>query len=143
MRFQNLTLPIERVSWRGPLAGCNVTVHQHRDGTLSIIYGPHRLGRYTAPGRPTGINKDRCPTGDCGRLTTTGHFTCYKERTFSFATNSFNRQSEATGRLLFREYFLSFFVEPASMAVFGASGNDFYQDHADDEPSDVRPVRNS
>ncbi len=48
--WQNLSLQIERVSWRGTLAGCNVTVHQHLDGTLSISYGPHALGRYTAAG---------------------------------------------------------------------------------------------
>lgn len=49
---QNLVLQIERVSWRGTLAGCNVTVHQHLDGCLSISYGPHLLGRYTATGEP-------------------------------------------------------------------------------------------
>ena len=48
--FQNLNLQIESVSWRGTLAGCNVRVHQHLDGTLSITYGPHRLARYTAQG---------------------------------------------------------------------------------------------
>src|ERR1019366_7312828 len=26
------------------------TVHQHLDGTISLTYGPHRLGRYTAQG---------------------------------------------------------------------------------------------
>jgi hypothetical protein len=50
--FQNLTLQIERVSWRGTLAGCQVTVHQHLDKTLSMTHGPHRLGRYTAQGVP-------------------------------------------------------------------------------------------
>ena len=50
--WQNLSLQIERVSWRGTLAGCNVTVHQHLDGTLSISYGPHRLGQYTGQGEP-------------------------------------------------------------------------------------------
>jgi transposase len=49
--FQNLTLQIERVRWRGTLAGCNVTLHQHFDQTLSITYGPHRLGRFTAQGQ--------------------------------------------------------------------------------------------
>jgi transposase len=44
--FQNLTLQIEPVRWRGTLAGCAVTVHQHLDGTLSLSYGPHSLGRY-------------------------------------------------------------------------------------------------
>src|SRR5271167_447836 len=48
--FQNLNLQIERVRWRATLAGCNVTVHQHLDGTLSLTYGPHRLGGYTAGG---------------------------------------------------------------------------------------------
>ena len=48
--FQNLTLQIDRVSWRGTLAGCQVTVHQHLDGTLSLTHGPHRLGRYTRQG---------------------------------------------------------------------------------------------
>ena len=50
--LQNLILQIERVGWRGTLAGCNVTVHQHLDGSFSISYGPHRLGRYTAGGIP-------------------------------------------------------------------------------------------
>ena len=48
--WQNLSLQIERVSWRATLAGCNVLVHQHLDGALSISYGPHTLGRYTAMG---------------------------------------------------------------------------------------------
>jgi transposase len=50
--FQNLHLQIERVRWRGTLAGCNVMVHQHLDGGLSLTYGPHRLGQYTAQGVP-------------------------------------------------------------------------------------------
>jgi hypothetical protein len=48
--FQNLQLQIERVNWRGTLAGCNVMVHQHLDGTISLTHGPHRLGRFTAQG---------------------------------------------------------------------------------------------
>src|SRR5215467_14495189 len=48
--FQNLHLQIERVSWRVTLAGCSVTVHQHLNGQLSLSYGPHTLGRYTAQG---------------------------------------------------------------------------------------------
>ena len=48
--FQNLALQLERVGWRATLAGCQVTVHQHLDGTLSITHGPHLLGRYTAEG---------------------------------------------------------------------------------------------
>ena len=51
--FQNLALQIEPVAWRGTLAGCQIAVHQHLDGTLSLTYGPHRLGRYTAQGSRT------------------------------------------------------------------------------------------
>src|SRR5215470_13072570 len=50
--FQNLSLQIERVRWRATLAGCQVMVHQHLDGTLSLTHGPHCLGRYGADGRP-------------------------------------------------------------------------------------------
>jgi hypothetical protein len=48
--FQNLTLQIEPVRWRGTLAGCTVTVRQHLDRTLSLSYGPHSLGRYDEQG---------------------------------------------------------------------------------------------
>ena len=48
--FQNLALQIEPVAWRGTLAGCRIAVHQHLDGSLSLTYGPHRLGRYTEQG---------------------------------------------------------------------------------------------
>ena len=55
--FQNLSLQIERVRWRATLAGCQVVVHQHLDGTLSITHGPHLLGRYTADGTLQSTNK--------------------------------------------------------------------------------------
>jgi len=66
--LQNLTLQIERVRWRGTLAGCNVTVHQHLTGTLSISYGPHRLGQYTAQGesitgRPPAVAVEKTQAG--------------------------------------------------------------------------------
>ena len=48
--FQNVSLQIERVRWRATLAGCQVVVHQHLDGTISIAHGPHCLGRYKADG---------------------------------------------------------------------------------------------
>ncbi len=50
--FLNRTLQIQPVRWRGTLAGCSLTVHQHLDGTLSLSYGPHGLGRYDAAGLP-------------------------------------------------------------------------------------------
>ena len=55
--FQNLILQIEAVRWRATLAGCQVTVHQHLDGTLSLTHGPHLLGRYTAEGAAQGAKK--------------------------------------------------------------------------------------
>jgi len=50
--FRNLTLQIERVRWRATLAGCQVVVHQHLNGTLTLTHGPHCLGRYDARGTP-------------------------------------------------------------------------------------------
>ena len=44
--FQNLNLQIEAVRWRATLVGCQVTVHQHLDGTISLTKVPHLLGRY-------------------------------------------------------------------------------------------------
>ena len=59
--FQNLTLQIERVIWRGTLAGCTVTLHQHLDGTISLTHGPHRLGRYSAQGVAIACSKNVVP----------------------------------------------------------------------------------
>lgn len=50
VNFDTLVLQIDRVRWRGTLAGCRVLVHQHADHTLSITYGPHLVGRYNAQG---------------------------------------------------------------------------------------------
>ena len=57
--FQNLALQIEPVRWRGTLAGCTVTVHQHLDGNLTLTHGPHRLGHYTAQG--SSLNESHAP----------------------------------------------------------------------------------
>ena len=48
--WANHRLQIDKTSWRGTLAGCRVTVCEHLDGRLSIVYGPHRVGHYTADG---------------------------------------------------------------------------------------------
>lgn len=48
--YANRSLQIERTKWRGTLAGCRVTVHLHLDGKLTISYGPHTVGAYTAEG---------------------------------------------------------------------------------------------
>ncbi len=50
VNVQKLILQIEAVRWRATLAGCMVIVHQHLDGTFTITYGPHCVGRYGADG---------------------------------------------------------------------------------------------
>jgi transposase len=45
-------LQIEQTPWRNTLAGCRVTVYEHLDGTLSVGYGPHLVGRFNAEGIP-------------------------------------------------------------------------------------------
>src|ERR1035438_4356161 len=98
--FQNLSLQIERVRWRATLAGCQVVVHLHLNGTLSLTHGPHCLGRYDAAGAPLTAqasaelsrgrgtapfpcNPSPKPTqpNRRGHNFETGHFTCYKNRT--------------------------------------------------------------
>ena len=46
VRWGNRCLQIEKTRWRATLAGCRVTVFEHLDGTLTLGYGPHRLGPY-------------------------------------------------------------------------------------------------
>src|SRR5947209_8398084 len=50
--FARLVLQIERQRWRSTLAGCRVTVYEHLDGTLSLGYGAHEVGRYDPEGMP-------------------------------------------------------------------------------------------
>lgn len=50
--FARLTLQIERQRWRSTLSGCRVTVYEQLDGTLSLGYGAHEVGRYAADGTP-------------------------------------------------------------------------------------------
>lgn len=50
VRIANHTLQIERTKWRGTLAKCRVLVCEHLDGTWSVFYGPHLVGRYAPDG---------------------------------------------------------------------------------------------
>jgi transposase len=45
-------LQIEKAPWRGTLAGCRVLVYEHLDGTWSVGYGPHVVGRFNREGIP-------------------------------------------------------------------------------------------
>ena len=49
--FQNLVLQLQPVGWRATLAGCKVRVHQHLDGTITLMHGPQQLGRYSHEGK--------------------------------------------------------------------------------------------
>ncbi len=44
------TWQLEKSRFGSSLAGCTVTIHEHLDGTISIRYGPHVVGRYAADG---------------------------------------------------------------------------------------------
>jgi transposase len=48
--FANRTWQLERTKFRGSLAGCRVTVHEHLDDSYSITFGPHVVGRYASTG---------------------------------------------------------------------------------------------
>lgn len=43
-------LQIERTPIRSTMAGLSVVLYEHLDGTISIGYGPHTIGRYRADG---------------------------------------------------------------------------------------------
>jgi transposase len=50
---------LEPSRWRGTLAGCRVTICEHLDGRVTIVYGPHVVGRYTAEGQRLKPSKKR------------------------------------------------------------------------------------
>ena len=52
VKYDNLTLQIDRQSWRRSMDGCRVTVYRHLNGTITLGFGPQKVGRYTADGRP-------------------------------------------------------------------------------------------
>jgi hypothetical protein len=51
VRRDDRTWQIEKTSWRGALADCRVTVCEHLHQTVSIVYSPHVVGRYTTNGK--------------------------------------------------------------------------------------------
>jgi transposase len=52
VQFGNRALQIQKTPWRHTLAGTRVLVYEHLDGTLSVGYGPHTVGRFNAEGMP-------------------------------------------------------------------------------------------
>jgi hypothetical protein len=59
---------IEKSRWKHSLARLTVTIHQHLDGTVSIRWGPHVVGRYDSAGQPLQPLQRR---GKAGAATTT------------------------------------------------------------------------
>jgi transposase len=68
VRWANLNLQIEPTRIRSTMADSNVIVYEHLDGTLSIGYGPHTVGRYTASGESLASGPTRRPTREGHRL---------------------------------------------------------------------------
>ena len=70
VRWGDRVWQLERTRWRGTLAGCRVTICEHLDGRVSIVYGPHVVGRYTAEGKPWGdvSKRTKKPRGEGRRL---------------------------------------------------------------------------
>jgi hypothetical protein len=48
---------LDRTPFRRTLAGCTVTICEHLDGTVTVRWGPHVLGRIEANGEPIGRNR--------------------------------------------------------------------------------------
>jgi transposase len=59
---------IGQTRFRHTLAGSTVTVHEHLDGGVSIRFGPHVVGRFTAEGEPVAKPEER--RGKGGRMET-------------------------------------------------------------------------
>ncbi|MGH9592216.1 MAG: ISNCY family transposase, partial [Bryobacteraceae bacterium] len=52
---------LEKGRFRNSLAGCTVTIHEHLDGSVSIRYGPHVVGRFTATGESGQVRANPTP----------------------------------------------------------------------------------
>jgi len=59
VRYQNRCFQIPQQTFRFSLARCHVLVCEHLDATISLHYGPHRLGRYDSQGRLLPIHQEK------------------------------------------------------------------------------------
>jgi transposase len=59
---------LEKSRFRHSLAGSTVTIHEHLDGSVSIRFGPHVVGRYPAAGdqQPLGGSESKPGRGKAG-----------------------------------------------------------------------------
>lgn len=79
VKFKNLLLQIDRQVWRATLAGCRVIIYQHLDETISIGFGAHTVGSYSADGllldQPI-IKRRKTAQIQSSSKTQTGHLIC-------------------------------------------------------------------
>ena len=54
---------LEKSKFRYSLAGTTVTIHEHLDESISIRFGPHVVGRYTADGESQETSRGRTKRG--------------------------------------------------------------------------------
>lgn len=59
VQFGRRILQIPKQAFRFSFAKCRVKVYEHLDGTLSIGYGPHELGRYDCDGNLQKLSETR------------------------------------------------------------------------------------
>jgi len=59
IRLGSRLLQLEKTRFRATLAGCRVKVSEHLDGTLSVHYGPHLIGRFATTGEPLVVQTGR------------------------------------------------------------------------------------
>ena len=52
IRWATIPLQIQPQRWRSTLAGCRVMIYEHLEGTLTVGYGPHTVGRFSPSGEP-------------------------------------------------------------------------------------------
>lgn len=82
VKYNNMTLQIDRQSWRRSMDGCRVTVYQHSNGVITIGFGPQEVARYTNDGRPLNESPNKARDLKPKRLTApipnrkTGHLMC-------------------------------------------------------------------
>jgi transposase len=82
VQYNNVTLQIDRQSWRRSMDGCRVTIYQHLNGVITIGFGPQELGRYAPDGRrlngPVSLRRDLKSKRLAAPLPNrkTGHLTC-------------------------------------------------------------------
>jgi hypothetical protein len=69
VKFKNMILQIDKQSFRGSLANCRVIVCEHLDDTITIGFGPHRIGIFDAEG-----NSTRRPTKSRGNAAIVQNF---------------------------------------------------------------------